>query len=119
MTDMGSVVMKYDILLALAERCKQSRDGCREMDMAIAEVMGWKSEFGPNEIAPPYTRSLDVAMQLIGEDWEWCMSNTGSDTFGPFCVSLGDPQTFRDVEARTLPLAICAAALLALARDEA
>jgi len=111
--------MERDILLALAERCKQSRDNCSELDKAIATAMGWKPEYSPNELAPPYTRSLDVAMQLIGEGWEWYMANTGSDTFGPFCVSLGDPLTFRDVEARTLPLAICAAALLAIARDEA
>lgn len=110
--------MDRDMLLALAERCEQSKDDCCELDKAIAPAMGWEPQYGPNEIAPPYTRSLDVAMQLIGNGWEWSMTNTGSDTFGPFCVSLGDPLTFRDVEAATLPLAICAAALRARARTQ-
>lgn len=106
------------------------------LDLAIAKAFGvaapdWQIARGSvtgyfsgdgidgfgSPMVPQYTRSIDAAMTLIGDGWEWSMTNTGSDTFGPFSVGLGDPLTFPDVEARTLPLAICAAALKARAHQ--
>jgi hypothetical protein len=55
---------------------------------------------------------LDAAMTLVPEGWEWQLENTGGETFGPFVAKFGQ---LRDVEAKTLPLAICAAGLRARA----
>lgn len=62
-----------------------------------------------------YTASLDAAMTLIPEGWEWSLDNCGSETFGPWNVEMGDPARFHPVEGRTAALALCAAALRARA----
>ena len=111
------------MLNELAERCEKATGPDRELDAAIAKALGlphgretgWSnSENGDywvvDECAKPFTASLDAAMMLVPEGWEWSLENTGGETFGPFVAKFGQ---LRDVEAKTLPLAICAAALRA------
>lgn len=118
-------------LLDLAARCEAAEGPDRELDCLIRETLDprWKPEWrvlyygkptgehvdrddGDRFVASPnYTASIDAAMKLVPEGWEWELENTGSDTFGPFVAKFGQ---LRDVEAKTLPLAICAAALRAL-----
>jgi hypothetical protein len=53
---------------------------------------------------------------LPGPDWEWSLEwETGSDGEMFARCALGDPMRHRDCEAPTLALAICAAALRAIA----
>lgn len=104
-------------LLELAERCEKASGPDRELDAQIAAAFHLKqlTYQSPEWIKDPeFTASLDAAMTLVPEGWEWALENTGGDTFGPFVAKFGQ---LRDIEAKTLPLAICAAALRALVKE--
>ena len=131
-------------LLALAERCEQAAGPDRELDAEIealltgrvthprapgytlkAQDVEWKlarladSGFisSARRPAPPYTASLDAAVTLVPEGWRYDLTNGDlvskekpaarltPDFAGP-CF---------DGYARTVPLALCVAALRARA----
>lgn len=95
--------MNRDTLLALAERCEQSKDGCRELDAAIAATLkigrnlpdwalNWGGEWkptihghvalmqddgkpGPSFSSLTYTASLEAALTLIPKGKSWSIED--------------------------------------------
>jgi hypothetical protein len=76
--------------------------------------------------APAFTASIDAAMSLVPEGWDWsiCRYAQVDDGFLPFSVNM-TPETQPypvgaeiDTEAATPALALCAAALRSLAQGE-
>lgn len=127
-------------LLALADRCEQATGPDRELDGAIATSLGWTDVHGsvlradfqggrpPGVIdwwdhVPRFTASLDAARTIS----EWVLlhaSDIGAD--GLALVELGNPTTTPTGLVRgvgygggqhALVLALCAAALRALAAE--
>lgn len=132
-----------DELLKLAERCEKAEGLDRELDAQIAAVLrlekvphwarNWAGEWrpteygsvvlmdadgepGPHFMSREYTSSLDAAMRLVPEGWEFTVGRT-HDEKGSASVWLID----RDVtmEAATPALALCAAAPRARALSQA
>jgi hypothetical protein len=112
--------MSRDDLLALSERCEKAQRPDRELDAAIWLVLdpeaysvtaaGIFSESG-NWVGtlPTYTASLDAAMTLKPEGWQW--SRYSTDDVFYLMSSLGTVQGHGANDA----LALCAAALRARA----
>ena len=120
-------------LLALAARCEAADCGDALIDKAIAEALGWRlvvqthdddlEDFdwqAPNGSLQPwppfYSRSLDAAMTLAAgrEAWKlehWRDLITGRDIFEAWAAYA--PR----VSAASPALAMCAAALRALAQE--
>jgi hypothetical protein len=118
----------------LARRCEHTQEADAKLDREIwlavvatpherALVMAGRELHGETEAnfrvdwmadGVRYTHSVDAALSLVPEGWEWQLENTGGDTFGPFVAKFGQ---LHDIEAKTLPLAITAAALTAIATE--
>jgi hypothetical protein len=132
---------KADELLALAERVMALTGPCRETDAHIAVAIRyfpkgvgfvWQAELranspetgrvecctnigtgGPHYAAPAFTASLDAAMTLAPDGYDWAVFHTnGGLTMHAWCGNR------EDVFADTPALALCAAALLARAAME-
>jgi hypothetical protein len=113
-------------LTELAARCEAETKADHGLNCAIAVAMGW-TRIGMNgwdspnlmrwDAPPNYTGSLDAAMMLVpAPDWEWSLE-IETDSEGQMFArcAMGDPMRFRDCEAKTPALALCAAALRARA----
>ena len=127
--------------LELAERCEATTGPSDELQFAIGDAVGATIERAPFDGAgrgvrdcPPYTHSLDAAMTLVPEGWGYCFREDGerhfarlhsadfrSVTWGKGSDWITDVVSGREVvaTAATLPLAICAAALRAIAQPKA
>lgn len=130
-----------DLLLQLAERCEREKPS-DDLDLKIATASGWRFGGGrpkggawiaPNGVSyhgntfagpPKFTTSLDSAVTLVPENrsfeltfsaagdgalrrarlWDWRRSATGLDPGNEWLTT-----------GKTLPLALCAAALRARA----
>jgi hypothetical protein len=102
-------------LLELAERCEKATGPDDALDWAAAEAIG---------CAPglPYSASLDAAMTLVPDGYEWgCGSWGNPDTDGPWAWCATRQQSAdNDLDygkAATPALALCAAALKARAAE--
>jgi hypothetical protein len=112
-------------LLTLAERCEREEPS-DALDWAIAQattppgVRGWYQK--------PYTTSLDAAVTLVPEDWNWTVERYCFDAVMPYREPGAKASVWRDsrnprerffyIEAKTPALALCAAALRARAAME-
>ena len=105
----------------LIKRLENAEKGSRELDKAIARALGFRiaaSTGGPmimrqnDNVAswdlPHYTTSLDAALTLVPEEFDWLVShvNGGLTIFAQ--VGPG-----KEYFAETAPLALCIAALKA------
>lgn len=111
-----------DVLLALALRCEAATGPDRELDIRI----GWEMDgegYSDADVqyvvknrhaagVTPYTASIDAALSLVPEGWRWIADGDGNATCLP-CHQPGIP--VEHIHAATPALAICAAALRALA----
>lgn len=125
-------------LLKLADRIEALQVSDREMDDTIAEALFtgkhrvcvkglsdeaggmWMFTYPDGSIGSSlrFTGSLDAAMTLVPEGCGWSLVQaTYEKSYG--CIESGDDRT-PDLEARaaTPALALCAAALRALAKEE-
>ena len=100
--------VKLDALTELAERCEKATGPDRELDLAIYDWLRENAGHLPSLSPPLFTASLDAAMTLVPEGTEVAMQSFG----GPGPMALVKPNE-RFVSGKTLPLALCAAALRA------
>lgn len=113
-------------LEALADRVEMLAGPDREVDGLIAAALGlphgpssgWNnSENGDywtvEECAPSYTASIDDAMTLVPEGYDWSVSSEQGRGIA-YCVQ-GPSAFLPDCVAATPALALCAAALRAKA----
>lgn len=121
-------------LIALAERCEAATGPDRELDalihvavgrsegnpIAAPGMSGWcvGSETNPNPVLSlAYTASLDTAMTLVPEGYNWGVGpwedwKTGPRTAWAWCDETGEDWTDEmNVQAATPALALTAAAL--------
>ena len=105
-------------LLALAERCEQAAGPDKELDFTID---GFMLKHGPEtdrirnpRYVLPYTASLDAAVTLVPEGWDFCISKGWDEECA---VSLAPANKVTEVisTSTTPALALCAAALRARA----
>lgn len=111
--------MKVDTLRALAARVQAAEGADRELDAQAARYAPHLIAFlggVPDEPQPGcarYTASLDAAMTLVPEGYDWAVFRTnGGLTIHAWCGNRDD------VFAETPALALTAAALLALEAQE-
>jgi len=114
-------------LLALAERCEREEPSW-DLDCAIAEAIGWYTPHRdwrrPKGDTPKFTTSLDAAVTLVPEhrSYELAYSAAGDKAlrrarlwdWRRSALAL-DPDNEWAATAKTLALALCAAALRARA----
>lgn len=120
------------LLTVLAVRCAKAEGPDRDIDRAIADAIGERcGRFGyadeEEEIAYPYTASLDMAWRIVPEGWTWGHVQR-CDRQPEFAALLrpnldgnGDFDFWTDFvacRAKTPQLAICAAALRARCQQE-
>lgn len=116
--------------MELAERCEKATGPDRELDLAIAKLpirphpvpakatlgqggLAWSGAYGFK--CAEYTASLDAAMTLVPEGWNW---QVGVGNHNWAAVYKGAPPSMRvDPIAATPALALCAAALRARASE--
>jgi hypothetical protein len=70
--------------MTLIKRLEKAAEGSSELDLAIAEVVGWAAEYRQHiadnirknigyfpieDMCPEYTQSLDAALMLVPEGW--------------------------------------------------
>ena len=97
-------------LLELAERCEQATGPDLELEMAISRVRDAAGKVLPQL---DYTRSIDAAMTLVPEDFDWRLGRTNSGL--TIHAEVGG-QAEEDMRFGATPaLALCAAALRARA----
>lgn len=145
--------MNRQTLLELADRCEQATGPDKVLDFWIgvrlhpcrhtdAELQADIDALGIDGMAidAPYTASLDAALTLVPDEFEWLVRSDGPYGFAnvskrgekpvPVVVTVGaenevvfaahDPEAFEAThnhsEAATAPLALCAAALRARAK---
>ena len=106
-------------LVELADRVSALGGPDREVDFEIEKLVRPRAYMldGPARQDPAYTASLDAAMTLVPDGWEWQMEAEETEMFFP-----PSPWTYRvemgnliKVEAATPALALTAAALRARA----
>ncbi len=117
-------------LLALAERCEAATGADREIDAKLAGIFSHSVESDDGDFwwgahdslpvrVPAFTASLDAALTLVPEGWQWVVSQQLGQ---PFAGCGGSPTggwLAWHVDAATPALALCAAALRARAAMEA
>ena len=105
----------------LIHELKQATEGSRELDWNIHKFLNIVTDMGEYRTTmvgvwlPHYTTSLDAALTLVPEGWEWELEwehSTVAETEIARC-KMGDPLLFIDPEAATPALALCIAALKA------
>lgn len=119
-------------LLDLADTVEKLEGPSREVDAEIAKAIGWcfvgeghpigRVWYNPEGRAatlPAFTRSLDAAMTLVPEGWEWQIEAEETEMFFPpspwtYRVDMGNLIT---VECVTPALALVAASLRAIAGE--
>jgi hypothetical protein len=108
-------------LLALAERCEQAAGPDKELDFTIDDFMlkyGAETDCIRNpRYVLPYTASLDAAVTLVPEGWRYDLTNgdliSEEKPAARLTPDFAGP-CFNGY-ARTVPLALCIAALRARA----
>ena len=120
----------------LAERCEQATGPDRELDCLIVETFGWKRiakgrlffreiwwERGNDRLwlpqIPKLTVSLDAAMTLVPEGWERFDVDATAPELGIDWTLHGPMKDEAKGTADTPALALCAAALRAIAAHQA
>jgi hypothetical protein len=94
-----------------------ARDAAMPAPKDVAEWLAWRTARSNFQFLIDAGAFLDAALTLVpGEDWEFSLERE-TDSAGEMFARcrMGDPARHRDCEARTLPLALCAAALRARA----
>lgn len=124
-------------LLALADRCEAATGpdraldflilkrlrGLRDLGCGLYEMENWYYSLDnsePSEKHPPFpspTASLDAALTLVPEGWDWCLSR-GTGEPAVASMSPADRVSGPCVTCATPALALCAAALRARATKE-
>lgn len=113
-------------LFELAERVEALSGPDREVDCTIGRAIGFMPPepfmtSSPWAFSPTYTGSLDAAMTLV-ERPAWIRIDEWPDEFNATSASvqlIRDPQVASHCAKGTTPaLALCAAALRALAKEE-
>ena len=116
-------------LLKLAERVEALRGPDREVDEAIERAIDNYTAFkyytlGDDDqsdyIPTRYTASLDAAMTLVPKGWAWSVLDrrtTGYSKPNGQCWTKEDRSTLHE-DAAAPALALCAAALRALAKEK-
>lgn len=108
-------------LLELAARVEAATGPDRELDWAIADAVGFKGSIHKRTIEPFYTKSLDAAMTLVPEGWrvsDFTQWENESGAWSIMLLRVGHKHQAKDADAKTGPLAICAAALKARKSDQ-
>jgi hypothetical protein len=103
----GDEMTKADELNALADRCEREEPS-HNLNCSI----GCAVDAEPGVMPPAYTTSLDAAVTLVPEGWNWGVWSNGC------AMTWSDiPSTHVQANRRNLPpaLALCAAALRARA----
>lgn len=112
--------MTKDELIAKLE---QATEGSRELDAAIdavarkvptADITANILKHHPREgdlNIPCYSTSLDAALTLIGQDWDWAIEHDSDE----YRASVGDPKLSYAHSAPTPALALVIASLKARA----
>lgn len=116
----------------LIRKLESAAEGSRELDIAAHKAIGW--ELAPPEadcawwndngdtfygVCPHYTTSIDAALTLVPEGWDWQLEwEDGAESVffeskGIARVEMGNPDLRICPEAATPALALCAAALRA------
>lgn len=120
--------MNHDELIAALEAADE---GSRELDDAIADAiwgqrqpitrpgghmrMCWQRDTAfPCSISPYFTTSLDAAVTLVPDGWEWHVSASGKVVVR--IDESGLDEHYIQANARTPALALCIAALRARRR---
>ena len=111
----------------LAARVESLTGACRETDATIQRALGdgskehWFGDMNGNwvtdEKAPAFTNSIDAAMTLVPEGWNYCLTHI----YGRYDAVLNNSPDGRKatiVYAATPALALTAAALRAIAAQE-
>lgn len=119
--------------MTLEERIEAAEGPSRDLDVEIAKAVGAKhgaiesvdlearSVYYIDECALSYTASIDAAMTLVPEGWEWCMFSRNNDEEGskpsaelaPTTEVWKNGKSAQIAFAATPALALCAAALRA------
>lgn len=104
-------------LLALAKECEAAAGPERALDAWIAEALGlgYQVAWGHRRGLPPFTGSLDATLTLILpriKDWNILLRKEWA-----YSVELCVPSHEVQGRGRTLALALCAAALRAIAEE--
>ena len=113
-------------LLELATRVEQASGPDEHLDCAIALATGWEpaaswvgmllSPAGEWGCLPSFTASLDAALTLVPAGWDWCLSRgSGEPAIASMAPAMGVDGPMST--AATPALALCAAALRALAAE--
>lgn len=132
----------------LIARLEAAQGGSEELSREISEAIGWRQEsvgdesrgyfvpryvvwFDPSgarkeagQLYPPFSQSLDAALTLVPERWNYQLLKTGGVLLSsgkPFSASIKAPSEYGWVDppypsdgyADTMPLALCIAALKA------
>jgi hypothetical protein len=108
-------------LLELAERCEAATGPDRELDEAILRAC-WSTGRTPTDLGPRFTASIDEAMKLVPKP-AWVRMDEWPHDFchGPVASiqPIREPAVAAHVATGpTLALALCAAALRAIASQE-
>ena len=114
-------------LLSLADQLEKAEIGSRELDARIAEAISAEDVLIQTDIATRaapflskgvnfYTTSVDAALSLVPEGWTIFGLIEGNDEF--MFTLVNSEISFKHGEAKTLPLAISAASLRALAMGD-
>jgi hypothetical protein len=106
-------------LLQLAERCEKAVGADRELDLDITEALGLAGRSALSLV--PFTASLDAAMKLVPEGWDWG-AYFSPENIGIYPRAVGAAKCqgphdgqFVMAQSATPALALCAAALRARA----
>lgn len=106
-------------LAGLAARCEAATGPDRKLDLFIAKAIcffdGSRASYSLNQnLFPKYTASLDAAMTLVPEGWDWGIAHFGPRGSEAQMWPRGDRTSDRKVigSSDTSPaLALCVAAL--------
>ena len=99
-------------LLALAARCEAASGADRNLTIAVSDACDMETPHGD-----PLT-SLDAAMTLVPEGWDWCAETFGEDgAHGKVWRHGWHDDTVIHSNAATPALALTAASLRALAQE--
>jgi len=113
-------------LLALAERVETASGADRELDATICVALGVEPQAREMLQFPAYDRSvryftasIDVAMTMVSEGWDWQVTSHGEDGAHAAVWAHGyhDDTVIHVHPAATPSLALCAAALRARAAN--
>ena len=117
-------------LIALAERVEKLEGPDAKVNADILRALGWTEHgfvaFTPSGhkamVIPDYLGSIDAAMLLVPEGWEWqadtLTMGAERDKHAWFRLHRPDYGEQFEAEAATPALALCAAALRAIASQE-